>query len=40
MLLDRAIENALRLKDKVTREQILAKLSFNYADFLDVFSKS
>jgi hypothetical protein len=40
MLLDRAIENVLRLKDEATREQILAKLSFNYADFVDVFSKS
>jgi hypothetical protein len=40
MLLNRAIENVFRLKDKVTREQILAKLSFNYADFVDVFSKS
>jgi hypothetical protein len=40
MLLDRAIENVFRLKNEVTREQILAKLSFNYADFVDVFSKS
>jgi hypothetical protein len=40
MLLNRAIENAFRLKDEVTREQILAKLSLNYADFVDVFSKS
>jgi hypothetical protein len=40
MLLDRAIENAFRLKDEATREQILAKLPPNYADFVDVFSKS
>jgi hypothetical protein len=40
MLLNRAIENALRLKDEATREQILAKLPFNYADFMNVFSKS
>jgi hypothetical protein len=40
MLLNRAIEDAFRLKNKVTREQILAKLPFNYADFVDVFSKS
>jgi hypothetical protein len=40
MLLNRAIENVFRLKNKVTREQILAKLSLNYADFVDVFSKS
>jgi hypothetical protein len=39
-LLNRAIENAFRLKDEATREQILAKLPFNYADFMDVFSKS
>jgi hypothetical protein len=40
MLLNRAIEDALRLEDEVMREQILAKLSPNYADFVDVFSKS
>jgi hypothetical protein len=40
MLLNRAIENALRLKNEATRKQILAKFSFNYADFVDVFSKS
>jgi hypothetical protein len=40
MLLNRAIENAFRSKDEATREQILAKLSFNYADFVDVFSKN
>jgi hypothetical protein len=40
MLLNRAIENAFRLKNEATREQILAKLPFNYADFVDVFSKS
>jgi hypothetical protein len=40
MLLNRAIENAFQLKNKATRKQILAKLSFNYADFVDVFSKS
>jgi hypothetical protein len=40
MLLDRAIENAFRLKNEVTREQILAKFSPNYADFVNVFSKS
>jgi hypothetical protein len=40
MLLNRAIENAFRLKNEATREQILAKLPFNYADFMDVFSKS
>jgi hypothetical protein len=40
MLLDRAIENVFRLKDEATREQILAKLPLNYADFVDVFSKN
>jgi hypothetical protein len=40
MLLNRAIENALRSKDEATRKQILAKLPLNYADFVDVFSKS
>jgi hypothetical protein len=40
MLLNRAIENAFRLKNEVTREQILAKLPLNYADFVDVFSKN
>jgi hypothetical protein len=40
MLLNRAIEDALRLKDEATREQILAKLFLNYADFMNVFSKS
>jgi hypothetical protein len=40
MLLNRAIENAFRLKNEATREQILAKLPFNYADFMDVFSKN
>jgi hypothetical protein len=40
MLLDRAIENALRLKNEVTCKQILAKLSLNYADFINVFSKN
>jgi hypothetical protein len=40
MLLNRAIENAFRLKDEATREQILAKLPPNYADFMDVFSKN
>jgi hypothetical protein len=40
MLLNRAIENAFRLKNEITRKQILAKLPFNYADFVDVFSKS
>jgi hypothetical protein len=40
MLLNRAIKNAFRLKDEATREQILAKVPFNYADFMNVFSKS
>jgi hypothetical protein len=40
MLLNRAIEDVFRLKNEITREQILAKLPFNYADFVDVFSKS
>jgi hypothetical protein len=40
MLLNRAIENAFRLKNEATRKQILAKFSLNYADFVDVFSKS
>jgi hypothetical protein len=40
MLLNRAIEDALWLKNEATREQILAKLPPNYADFVDVFSKS
>jgi hypothetical protein len=40
MLLNRAIENCFRLKNKATREQILAKLPPNYADFVDVFSKN
>jgi hypothetical protein len=40
MLLNRAIENAFRSKDEVMREQILAKLPPNYADFVNVFSKS
>jgi hypothetical protein len=40
ILINRAIENALRSKDEITREQILAKLPFNYADFVDMFSKS
>jgi hypothetical protein len=40
MLLNRAIEDALRLKNEATREQILAKLPPNYADFVNVFSKS
>jgi hypothetical protein len=40
MLLNRAIENVLRLKNEATREQILAKLPPNYADFVNVFSKS
>jgi hypothetical protein len=40
MLLNRAIKNVLRLKNEVTREQILAKLLPNYADFMNVFSKS
>jgi hypothetical protein len=40
MLLNRAIENALRSKNKATRKQILAKLSPNYADFVNVFSKN
>jgi hypothetical protein len=40
MLLDRAIEDAFWLKNEATREQILAKLSFNYADFMNVFSKN
>jgi hypothetical protein len=40
MLLNRAIENVLQLKNEATREQILAKLPLNYADFVDVFSKS
>jgi hypothetical protein len=39
-LLNRAIENAFWLKDEATREQILAKLLLNYADFVNVFSKS
>jgi hypothetical protein len=38
MLLNRAIEDAFRLKNEATREQILAKLP--YADFMNVFSKS
>jgi hypothetical protein len=40
MLLNRAIKDAFRLKNKATRKQILAKFPFNYADFVDVFSKS
>jgi hypothetical protein len=40
MLLNRAIENVLRSKNEATREQILAKLSLNYANFMNVFSKS
>jgi hypothetical protein len=40
MLLNRAIEDAFRSEDEVTRKQILAKFPFNYADFVDVFSKS
>jgi hypothetical protein len=40
MLLNRAIEDALRLKNEATRKQILAKLLPNYADFVNVFSKS
>jgi hypothetical protein len=40
MLLNRAIEDAFRLKDEATRKQILAKLPPNYADFVNVFSKS
>jgi hypothetical protein len=40
ILLNRAIEDAFRSKNKATREQILAKLPLNYADFVDVFSKS
>jgi hypothetical protein len=40
MLLNRAIENAFRSKDEATREQILAKLPLNYADFMNVFSKN
>jgi hypothetical protein len=40
MLLNRAIEDAFRSKNEATREQILAKLSLNYADFVNVFSKS
>jgi hypothetical protein len=40
MLLNRAIENAFRLKNEAMREQILAKLPLNYADFVDVFSKN
>jgi hypothetical protein len=39
-LLNRAIENAFRSKNEATRKQILAKLLLNYADFVDVFSKS
>jgi hypothetical protein len=40
MLLNRAIENVFRLKNEATRKQILAKLPFNYADFVNVFSKN
>jgi hypothetical protein len=40
MLLNRAIKNAFRLKNEATRKKILAKLPPNYADFVDVFSKS
>jgi hypothetical protein len=40
MLLNRAIEDAFRLKNEATRKQILAKLPPNYADFMDVFSKN
>jgi hypothetical protein len=40
MLLNRAIENILRSKNEATRKQILAKLPPNYADFVNVFSKS
>jgi hypothetical protein len=40
MLLNRAIEDAFRLKDEATRKQILAKFPLNYADFVNVFSKS
>jgi hypothetical protein len=40
ILLNRAIEDAFRSKVEATRKQILAKLPPNYADFVDVFSKS
>jgi hypothetical protein len=40
MLLNRAIKNAFRLKNEATCKQILAKLPPNYADFVNVFSKS
>jgi hypothetical protein len=40
MLLNRAIENVFRLKNEAMRKQILAKLPSNYADFVNVFSKS
>jgi predicted transport protein len=40
MLLNRAIEDALRSKNEATRKQILAKLPLNYVDFVNVFSKS
>jgi hypothetical protein len=40
IILNRAIENALQLKDEATREQILAKFPPKYADFVDVFSEN
>jgi hypothetical protein len=39
-MLDRAIENVLAKEDEETREQILTKLSDEYQNFADVFSKS
>jgi hypothetical protein len=39
-MLDRAIEDVLAEEDEETREQILTKLSGEYQNFADVFSKS
>jgi hypothetical protein len=39
-MLDRAIEDVLAEEDEKTREQILTKLSGEYQNFADVFSKS
>jgi hypothetical protein len=39
-ILDRAIEDVLAEEDEETREQILTKLSGEYQNFADVFSKS
>jgi hypothetical protein len=39
-MLDRAIENVLAEENEETREQILTKLSGEYQNFADVFSKN